>query len=243
MPRVPRVTSRREALRLGGHRGAEFRHVGAAERDEAGRPELLRQERRHRPGHLTHRPDAERGGLALDRAAQVLEQDGNTAERPGGQVPVGLLPGRVEPGPDDGVKLRVDRLDAGDGRLGEFLRAYLSAPDEVGLSRGVQPSHVGHTAHATNLAIGVSAFGLVVTAARPWADPVTRTLMGMQDDDTVPVGADVPVSVYSNKYSVFVQLRYRYRLYPSVRLTAAKATQERAWLGEVSAVVLQQALA
>jgi putative transposase len=29
----------------------------------------------------------------------------------------------------------------------------------------------------------------------------------------------------------------------SVRLTAAKATQERAWLGEVSAVVLQQALA
>src|ERR1700752_353124 len=29
----------------------------------------------------------------------------------------------------------------------------------------------------------------------------------------------------------------------SVRLTAAKATPERAWLGEVSAVVLQQALA
>ena len=109
--------------------------------------------------------------------------------------------------------------------------------------------------------------------------------MGMQDDDTVPVGADVPVSVYSNKYSVFVQLRYSFRLYPSpgqqqalarafgcarvvfndalaarrdahaagrpypsdaelsVRLTAAKATQERTWLGEVSAVVLQQALA
>ena len=39
--------------------------------------------------------------------------------------------------------------------------------------------------------------------------------MGMQDDDTVPVGADVPVSAYSNKYSVFVQLRYSFRLYPS----------------------------
>jgi putative transposase len=107
----------------------------------------------------------------------------------------------------------------------------------------------------------------------------------MQDDDTVPVGADVPVSVYSNKYSVFVQLRYRFRLYPSpgqqqalarafgcarvvfndalaarrdahaaglpyltdaelsARLTASKVTAERAWLGEVSAVVLQQALA
>ena len=87
------------------------------------------------------------------------------------------------------------------------------------------------------------------------------------------------------KYSVTVQLRYNYRLYPtpgqrialarafgcarvvfndglaarqaahraglpypsdrdlSARLTAAKATPERAWLGEVSAVVLQQALA
>ena len=86
-------------------------------------------------------------------------------------------------------------------------------------------------------------------------------------------------------YAVSVQLRYRFRLYPSpgqrialarafgcarvvfndglrarqdareaglpyvtdaelsARLTAAKATPERAWLGEVSAVVLQQALA
>ena len=107
----------------------------------------------------------------------------------------------------------------------------------------------------------------------------------MQDDDTVPVSADVLVSVYSNKYSVFVQLRYSFRLYPSpgqqqavarafgcarvvfndalaacrdahqagrpyptdaelsVRLTASKATPQRAWLGEVSSVVLQQALA
>jgi len=89
----------------------------------------------------------------------------------------------------------------------------------------------------------------------------------------------------SNKYSIRVQLRYSYRLYPSLghqqalarafgcarvvfndalavrrhahqaglpyvtnaelsaRLTASKATAERAWLGEVSAVVLQQALA
>ena len=87
------------------------------------------------------------------------------------------------------------------------------------------------------------------------------------------------------KYDIDMQLRYRFRLYPtpgqrvalarafgcarvvfndglrarqaafdeglpyitnaelSARLTAAKATPERAWLGEVSAVVLQQALA
>jgi putative transposase len=93
------------------------------------------------------------------------------------------------------------------------------------------------------------------------------------------------VHSYSNKYSTHVQLRYRYRLYPSLgqrqalarafgcarvvfndalaarrdafeaglpyltdaelsaRLTAAKKTPERAWLGDVSAAVLQQALA
>ena len=107
----------------------------------------------------------------------------------------------------------------------------------------------------------------------------------MPGDDTVSAGADVLVSGHPNKYSVFVQLRYNYRLYPSpgqqqalarafgcarvvfndalaarrdahqaglpyptdaelsARLTAAKATAERAWLGEVSAVVLQQTLA
>jgi putative transposase len=96
---------------------------------------------------------------------------------------------------------------------------------------------------------------------------------------------DVLASGYSNKYSVFVQLRYSYRLCPSpgqrqalarafgcarvvfndalaarrdayqaglpyptdaelsARLTASKTTSERVWLGEVSAVVLQQALA
>ena len=98
-------------------------------------------------------------------------------------------------------------------------------------------------------------------------------------------GTDVLEFIYSNKYSMNVQLRYSYRLYPSpgqqqdlarafgcarvvfndalaarrdahraglpyptdaelsARLTAAKATPQRAWLGDVSAVVLQQALA
>src|SRR5512146_240656 len=109
--------------------------------------------------------------------------------------------------------------------------------------------------------------------------------MPVQDDDTILAGADVLAPVYSNKYSIHVQLRYNYRLYPSpgqqqalarafgcarvvfndalaarrdahvsglpyltdaelsARLTAAKKTPERAWLGSVSSVVLQQALA
>jgi transposase len=107
----------------------------------------------------------------------------------------------------------------------------------------------------------------------------------MQDEDTVPARAYVPVAGHETKYSERVQLRYNYRLYPgpgqrqalarafgcarvvfndalrarqeahaaglpyitdrelSARLTAAKASPERAWLGEVSSVVLQQALA
>jgi len=107
----------------------------------------------------------------------------------------------------------------------------------------------------------------------------------MREEHAVPSGVDNLASGHSNKYSMKVQLRYNYRIYPSprqqqalarafgcarvvfndaladrqaalkaglpyptdaelsARLTAAKATQERAWLGEVSAVVLQQALA
>src|SRR5271165_6645328 len=104
------------------------------------------------------------------------------------------------------------------------------------------------------------------------------------DDDTIPVSADVLVSAIKRNYDRGMQLRYNYRLYPapgqraalarafgcarvtfndglrarqeafaaglpyltdvelSARLTAAKASPERAWLGEVSAVALQQAL-
>ena len=109
--------------------------------------------------------------------------------------------------------------------------------------------------------------------------------MPVQDDDTILAGANVLALIYSNKYSIHMQLRYNYRLYPSpgqqqalarafgcarvvfndalaarrdahaaglpyltdaelsARLTAAKKTPERLWLGGVSSVVLQQALA
>jgi putative transposase len=106
----------------------------------------------------------------------------------------------------------------------------------------------------------------------------------MQDEDTVSASADVAVTGHETKYARTVQLRYNYRLYPtlgqqvalarafgcarvvfndglrarqeafaaglpyisdaelSARLTAMKKTLERAWLTEVSSVVLQQAL-
>ena len=101
----------------------------------------------------------------------------------------------------------------------------------------------------------------------------------------MPASAYVAVVGHETKYTVCVQLRYNYRLYPtpgqrsalarafgcarvvfndglrarqeahaaglpyvsdaelSARLTAAKATPERTWLADVSAVILQQSLA
>ena len=108
--------------------------------------------------------------------------------------------------------------------------------------------------------------------------------MRMQNEDTMPASVNVLYLTIKRKYVLDMQLRYNYRLYPtlgqqhalarafgcsrvvfndalrarqearaaglpyltdgelSARLTAAKATPERAWLGEVSSVVLQQAL-
>lgn len=112
-----------------------------------------------------------------------------------------------------------------------------------------------------------------------------KNQVGMQDENTVPSRAYVPVFRHETNYDGCVQLRYSYRLYPapgqqqglarafgcarvafndalaarreaheagepyiadkemSARLTAAKETPERVWLGAVSSVVLQQALA
>jgi putative transposase len=109
--------------------------------------------------------------------------------------------------------------------------------------------------------------------------------LGVQGEDTISASVDGAVIDHKIEYNFYMQLRYRYRLYPlpgqraalarafgcarvvfndglrarqkacaaglpyltdrelSARLTAAKRVPERAWLGEVSAVVLQQALA
>jgi len=89
--------------------------------------------------------------------------------------------------------------------------------------------------------------------------------ISVQDEDTVPASAYVPVSSRENEYDSEMQLRYSYRLDPRPRhrLAFAKAfgcarvvfndalaarqqahaAPQRAWLGEVSAVILQQSLA
>jgi len=101
----------------GGYRGAKLRHVSPAKRDEAGRTELLCQVGRYRERQVAQRPEPEGGHLAGDRAAQVLEQDGDAAEGAIGQVTFGLLAGSVEPGPDHRIQLWVEATRApGDGR-------------------------------------------------------------------------------------------------------------------------------
>jgi IS605 OrfB family transposase len=154
--------------------------------------------------------------------------------------------------------------------------------------------------HVAGLAVELGKLGLEVRAHRPHdlfhagqvrcgehRAPVLghEDQVSMQDEDTVPASAYVPVAGHETKYSEGVQLRYNYRLYPgpgqrqalarafgcarvvfndalrarqeahaaglpyitdrelSAQLTAAKASPERAWLGEVSSVVLQNALA
>src|SRR6201999_2889466 len=149
MTQVPGVVRRRETPRLGRHRGAELRHVGPAERNETGRPELFRQVRRHRERHVAQRPEPERRRLARDRAADVLEQDRDTAERAIRRTALGLSQRVVEPGPDHRIQLRVDRLDPGDRRLRQFPGTNLTAPDKIRLRGGIKPRRLIHTADAT----------------------------------------------------------------------------------------------
>jgi hypothetical protein len=182
MIEIPRVARRRETPGLGGYRGAKLRHVGPAQREEAGRPELFRQVGRYRDWHVAQRPQPERRRLARDRTAQVLEQDGDATERAIGQVALSLQPRRVEPGPDHGVQLRIDRLNSGDSRRGQFLRAYLAAPDKVCLCGGVQPGCLIHPANATRAPSGAIPFSIGTgvksrVPPRPAADGGSRSLL------------------------------------------------------------------
>jgi hypothetical protein len=48
-----------------------------------------------------------------------------------------LGPGAFEAGVDDGVELRIERLDARDGGVDQLQRLDLAGPDQGGERRGV----------------------------------------------------------------------------------------------------------
>ena len=58
--------------------------------------------------------------LTRDRAAEVLDEEGNAAERTVGEVPGRLDPGRLEAGVDHGVDVGIDGLDSLDCVVDQF---------------------------------------------------------------------------------------------------------------------------
>ena len=97
MTQVPRVAGGREAQRLGGHGRAHLGHVGAAQRDESGRQELLGEVGGHRPGQFPQRPEADpRGHSPATKQPRSLSSIGTPRNGPAGQPARGLArPGRT----------------------------------------------------------------------------------------------------------------------------------------------------
>src|SRR6266542_1308860 len=91
------------------------------------------------------------------------------------QLAAGLQPRSLEPGPDHGVKVWVDRLDPCDGRLHQVLRAKLAVANQVGLRGGVQPGRLDHATHATPVrgqpGLGPSHFSATAKPTRALASP------------------------------------------------------------------------
>ena len=122
---VPRVAGRPPRERLGGRHAAELGAVRPPGGDEAGGAEPADQRgvgRRDERG-LLQRAVAVADRLAGVRGPQVLQQERHAAERAVGQVAGGGLAGVVEPADDDGVELRVDRLDPFDRRVEQLAAA------------------------------------------------------------------------------------------------------------------------
>ena len=146
--RVPGVVGRAVGQRLGRGHQAELGRVGPAEDDEARLPVALRE-----VGvlgvdvaRLLERLDAHVERVTGGGRPQVLQQEGHAPERAVGQVGGRrLLAGPVEALVDDGVELRVQGLDAGDGGVDQLERRRLAAADQVGLGHGVEAGEViGH---------------------------------------------------------------------------------------------------
>ena len=78
-------------------------------------------------------------GLTGHRAQDVLDQEGNAAERAIREVRRGRgRPGLVERRMNHGIQLGIELLDAHDGGIDQFEGGYLAGSNELRLSGRVQ---------------------------------------------------------------------------------------------------------
>jgi hypothetical protein len=77
--------------------------------------------------------------IALRWGAEVFQQERHALERAVGQLAGGLGPRAFEALVDDSVDLRIDSLDASDGRVDQLESGRRAGADEVGLVPGVHP--------------------------------------------------------------------------------------------------------
>jgi hypothetical protein len=152
MLRVPRVAGQAVQGRVCVHAQAEVRQVGAPDGDRAGRAQPFHLGGVDRGDRLGQSRDRLRGGGArqvdvlLDRARDAVQraEAGAVRHRPVGRV--GGREGLVRQEADDGVEVRVDRLDAVQVRLDHLAAGDLVIADQ---SREFDSALAPQFAHAT----------------------------------------------------------------------------------------------
>ncbi len=77
------------------------------------------------------------GRIADRLAAQVLEQERHTGERPIGQPVADQRPRLVRHGMHDRIEFRIEPFGARQRLVQQFLRLHLLAPDQIGQTQRI----------------------------------------------------------------------------------------------------------
>ena len=125
---------------LSGDCGAELRRVGSAHEDNTGGAKSGDKMivARCCPSGIFQKRCAGVMGVAGAECMEVLEHERHTAERSVGKCSCCFGPGLFEPFVNDGIELRVQRLDAADGGVDQFQGRGLAAADTRSLGGGVE---------------------------------------------------------------------------------------------------------
>ena len=159
MRRVPRVLRRAVRVRLGRRQDAELRHVGLADRDQAGVAEPLGQERVHRRAEVSvlEHLHAQVERLAGEGGSDVLEEERDALEGAVRKRASRCLAALLEELVDDGVQLGIQLLHPRDRGVDELERAGLARADELGLGGCVHTREVSQERTPSQSCIGPGA--------------------------------------------------------------------------------------